>query len=142
MLTVGSQVCKQLLACGVRHGHAFILSFIVSKILQACSPGMRSVMPRGHVGFPLPNQMFAAGIFFNLYTVFYMISPRHCHAFVGYLEEEAVKTYTHCLHDIDSGKLEVWKHKKAPDIAIEYWNLDKNATMRDVILAVRSQPSQ
>ena len=26
-----------------------------------------------------------------------MISPRFCHRFVGYLEEEAVKTYTHCL---------------------------------------------
>ena len=28
------------------------------------------------------------GIFFNLYTLFYMLSPKHCHAFVGYLEEE------------------------------------------------------
>lgn len=33
---------------------------------------------------------------------FYLISPKHCHAFVGYLEEEAVKTYTHCLADIDT----------------------------------------
>ena len=78
-----------------------------------------------------------AGIFFNLYTLFYMMSPRHCHAFVGYLEEEAVKTYTHCLNDIDSGKLDVWKNKKAPEIAINYWNLEKDATMRDVVLAVR-----
>ena len=23
---------------------------------------------------------------------FYLMSPKHCHAFVGYLEEEAVKT--------------------------------------------------
>ena len=41
------------------------------------------------------------GVFFNVYSLFYLISPRHCHAFVGYLEEEAVKTYTHCLADID-----------------------------------------
>lgn len=81
--------------------------------------------------------MWAAGVFFNLYTAFYMLSPRHCHAFVGYLEEEAVKTYTHCLHDIDSGKLPEWATKRAPEIAISYWQLDKNATMRDVILAVR-----
>ena len=31
---------------------------------------------------------FAQGVFFNLYTLFYMLSPKHCHAFVGYLEEE------------------------------------------------------
>jgi len=28
------------------------------------------------------------GVFFNLYTFFYLLSPKHCHAFVGYLEEE------------------------------------------------------
>ena len=76
------------------------------------------------------------GVFFNLYTLFYMMSPRHCHAFVGYLEEEAVRTYTHCLHDMDNGKLEEWRNRKAPEIAINYWALDENATMRDVILAV------
>ena len=27
---------------------------------------------------------------------FYMMSPKHCHAFVGYLEEEAVKTCMPC----------------------------------------------
>ena len=27
----------------------------------------------------------------------YFLSPRLCHKFVGYLEEEAVKTYTHCI---------------------------------------------
>ena len=27
----------------------------------------------------------------------YPFSPRFCHRFVGYLEEEAVKTYTLCL---------------------------------------------
>ena len=47
------------------------------------------------------------GIFFNLYSLFYLMSPRHCHAFVGYLEEEAVKTYTHCLADIDQVRPEL-----------------------------------
>ena len=32
------------------------------------------------------------GVFFNAYFLTYVISPKHCHAFVGYLEEEAVKT--------------------------------------------------
>ena len=34
----------------------------------------------------------AQGVFFNLYFFFYLLSPKHCHAFIGYLEEEAVKT--------------------------------------------------
>jgi len=33
----------------------------------------------------------------TMFWVAYMISPRFCHRFVGYLEEEAVKTYTLCL---------------------------------------------
>ena len=30
---------------------------------------------------------------------FYMMSPKHCHAFVGYLEEEAVKTCMPCAQN-------------------------------------------
>ena len=33
----------------------------------------------------------------NCFFIAYMFSPRFCHRFVGYLEEEAVKTYTYCL---------------------------------------------
>jgi len=36
----------------------------------------------------------------SLYTIGYMIWPRCCHRIVGYLEEEAVKTYTHCIDEI------------------------------------------
>lgn len=39
--------------------------------------------------------LVAQGIFWNVYFAGYLISPRMCHRFVGYLEEEAVKTYTH-----------------------------------------------
>ena len=38
-----------------------------------------------------------SGVFVNCFFIAYMISPRFCHRFVGYLEEEAVKTYTYCL---------------------------------------------
>lgn len=34
------------------------------------------------------------GIFFNLYFMTYLIAPKYAHRFVGYLEEEAVHTYT------------------------------------------------
>ena len=39
----------------------------------------------------------AQGVFFNAFFLSYLISPRTCHRFVGYLEEEAVRTYTHAL---------------------------------------------
>lgn len=78
------------------------------------------------------------GIFLSFYTLFYAISPRHCHAFVSYLEEEAVKTYTHAISDLDSGKVPEWKNMVAPDIACKYWRLEKGASMRDLLLAVRA----
>ncbi len=37
------------------------------------------------------------GFFVTMFWIAYAISPRFCHRFVGYLEEEAVSTYTHCL---------------------------------------------
>mmetsp|Transcript_23588 Transcript_23588/g.51758 ORF Transcript_23588/g.51758 Transcript_23588/m.51758 type:complete len:347 (-) Transcript_23588:1431-2471(-) len=89
-----------------------------------------------------PGPLFRAmvilsqGLFFNLYFVAYLLYPRACHSFVGYLEEEAVKTYTHALADIDAGKL--WVKRPAPPIAIKYWNLAPDANMRDLILAVRA----
>ncbi|CAI8020192.1 Alternative oxidase, mitochondrial [Geodia barretti] len=37
------------------------------------------------------------GLFVSMFWIAYFLSPRFCHKFVGYLEEEAVKTYTHCI---------------------------------------------
>lgn len=70
----------------------------------------------------------AQGVFFNLYFLSYLLSPRTCHAFVGFLEEEAVKTYTRALEEIDAGRL--WKDRPAPPIAMQYWGLKEGATMR------------
>jgi len=50
----------------------------------------------------------AQGIFFNVYFFLYMLSPSFCHRFVGYLEEEAVHTYTVLLKALDDGKLPYW----------------------------------
>jgi len=82
--------------------------------------------------------LMAQGTFFNLFFLSYLLSPKTCHRFVGYLEEEAVRTYTHILHDIDSGALEAWRIKPAPEIAKNYWQLANDSTMRDVILAIRA----
>ncbi|KAJ1740776.1 inducible alternative oxidase 2 [Coemansia sp. RSA 1086] len=73
--------------------------------------------------------------FFAVFSLLYMVSPRTAHRVVGYLEEEAVTSYTHFIGEIDAGRIE---NVKAPEIAIAYWNLDPQATLRDVVLAVRA----
>ncbi|MEQ3747035.1 MAG: alternative oxidase [Henriciella sp.] len=78
--------------------------------------------------------MVAQAIFYNFYFFLYLFAPKTAHRVIGYFEEEAVISYTHYLAEIDQGRLE---NGPAPDIAIEYWNLPKNATLRDVIIKVR-----
>lgn len=57
----------------------------------------------------------AQGIFYNAYFCLYLASPRIAHRLCGYLEEEAVVSYTHFLDDLDSGLL---KNEPAPGISI------------------------
>ncbi|THH11665.1 hypothetical protein EW145_g505 [Phellinidium pouzarii] len=78
------------------------------------------------------------GVFYNIFFLSYLINPRICHRFVGYLEEEAVKTYTICISDIESGHFPEWENMPAPEIAKDYWRLAPNATVLDMIYAVRS----
>ena len=83
--------------------------------------------------------LMAQGVFWNVYFLTYLASPKTAHAVVGYLEEEAVKTYTHALAEIDAGRL--WPEGcgvKVPKIAKAYWSLPAGATMRDLVLAVRA----
>jgi len=80
----------------------------------------------------------AQGVFYNLFFLSYLISPRTCHRFVGYLEEEAVVTYTRCIQDLELGRLPKWTSKAAPPIAIDYWRLAPDAKLLDVLYAVRS----
>lgn len=77
-------------------------------------------------------------IFTGAFSLLYMISPHFCHRFVGYLEEQAVVTYTDILDQLDSGKLPMWTSLPAPEIAVNYWKLRPGAVMRDVILAIRA----
>ncbi|KAL3683951.1 hypothetical protein R1sor_001973 [Riccia sorocarpa] len=77
----------------------------------------------------------AQGVFFNAYFLFYLLAPRVAHRFVGYLEEEAVYSYTKFLEELDKGNIE---NVPAPAIAIDYWRLPKDATLRDVVVVVRA----
>jgi ubiquinol oxidase len=79
--------------------------------------------------------LVAQGIFFNLFFLLYLVSARTAHRFVGYLEEEAVYSYTEYLAGVDGG---TYRNVAAPRIAIDYWKLLPNARLRDVILAVRA----
>jgi ubiquinol oxidase len=78
--------------------------------------------------------LFAQGVFFNAFFILYLFWPRVAHRFVGYLEEEAVVSYTEYLADIDAGKLE---NVPAPQLALDYWKLAPDARLRDVVIAVR-----
>jgi len=71
-------------------------------------------------------RLFIAGaqaVFFNIYFWTYVFSPKLAHRFVGYLEEEAVHTYTILLQQMDNGSLPEWRKTEAPDEAAKYYNL-------------------
>ncbi len=79
--------------------------------------------------------MVSQAIFYNVYFFLYLLFPGVAHRVVGYLEEEAVKSYTQYLEEIDAGRLE---NVAAPSIAIAYWRLPPQARLRDVVMVVRA----
>ena len=83
--------------------------------------------------------LIAQAIFWNVFFVIYVFFPRTAHRIVGYFEEEAVYSYTEYLREIDAGRL---PNIAAPQIAIDYWNLSTDATLRDVVIAVREDEAK
>jgi len=79
--------------------------------------------------------MITQFFFYNAYFFLYLFAPRTAHRVVGYFEEEAVISYTQYLAEVDEGRHE---NSPAPQIAIDYWQLNPNARLRDVIIAVRA----
>ncbi|KAM7510672.1 hypothetical protein LguiB_009547 [Lonicera macranthoides] len=75
------------------------------------------------------------GVFFNAYFLAYLASPKLAHRITGYLEEEAVNSYTEFLIDLEKGKVENFP---APAIAIDYWRLPLDSTLKDVIKVIRA----
>jgi ubiquinol oxidase len=76
--------------------------------------------------------MIVQFFFYHFYFLLYLISPSTAHRVVGYLEEEAVRSYEHYLRLVEEGKHE---NVVAPAVAIEYWHLQPNARLKEVILA-------
>jgi len=79
--------------------------------------------------------MVGQAVFYNVYFWLYLFAPRVAHRVVGYLEEEAVVSYTQYLAEIDAGRI---ANVPAPQIAIDYWNLPPGARLREVVIAVRA----
>ncbi|GAB1213963.1 hypothetical protein ATERTT37_003119 [Aspergillus terreus] len=82
-------------------------------------------------------------VFFSAFFTAYLVSPRICHRFVGYLEEEAVITYTKAIKDLENGLLLDWENLQAPPIAIKYWNMPEGKRcMRSLLLHVRADEAK
>ena len=79
--------------------------------------------------------LVAQGVFYNLFFLLYLVSPKTAHRVVGYFEEEAVYSYTEYLQGIDDGTI---ANVAAPKIAMDYWKLAPDARLRDVIVAIRA----
>lgn len=87
--------------------------------------------------------LVAQGVWCNALFFAYLLSPRTVHRFVGYLEEEAVITYTRQIEDLDAGRLPKWEKMEAPEIAVDYWHMPEgHRTMRDLLLYIRADESK
>ncbi|KAL8278283.1 hypothetical protein RQP46_009315 [Phenoliferia psychrophenolica] len=82
----------------------------------------------------------AQGVYCNLFFLAYLVSPNSAHRFVGYLEEEAVITYTQIIEEMERGNIPEWEKggQPVPQIAKDYWRLGEDATMLDLVKAVRA----
>ena len=78
--------------------------------------------------------IFAQFIFIFFYSILYIFFPQTAHRLTGYFEEEAVISYTEYLSLVLDGTIE---NIPAPQLAIDYWNLDTFAKLSDVIIAIR-----
>ena len=79
--------------------------------------------------------ILAQGVFMSFYLFMYIFFPKTSHRMIGYFEDEAVKSYKEYLDLVQNGKV---INIRAPQIAIDYYNLKKNARLSDLIISVRA----
>jgi len=104
------------------------------------------------VGMKNPSYAFRVAVlggqigFGSGFFLAYMISPKFCHRFVGYIEEEACSTYTKIIDAIenapDGSDLAEWRTEPAPKIALAYWKLGEKGTVLDLMYAVRADEAE
>jgi ubiquinol oxidase len=78
--------------------------------------------------------VIAQGVSYNLYFLLYLISPRTAHRMAGYFAEQSVQGYSQYLAKLQSGD---GGSRPAPEAAIAYWNLPADASISDMIVAMR-----
>ena len=64
-------------------------------------------------------------IFTTIYFVVYILCPKACHRFVGYLEEDAVEGYEVYIAHLKECPEE---NAPAPDLAHKFWDMPEDAT--------------
>jgi len=79
--------------------------------------------------------LLAQFVFWHFYFVLYVFFPKTAHRMVGYFEDQAVISYTQYLEEIDAGHT---PNIPAPKTARDYYGLAEDATLRDVVIAVRA----
>jgi ubiquinol oxidase len=78
--------------------------------------------------------LLAQLIFWNFYFLMFVFFPRTAHKMIAYFEEEAVRSYTTYLDMINNYQI---PNVHAPDIAIEYYGMNRDARLSDMIKKVR-----
>ena len=78
--------------------------------------------------------LLAQGIFWVFYFTMYVLSPKTAHRMIYYFEKEAVRSYTDYLSQISKGNIE---DVPAPKLAIDYYSLNKDAKLSDMIKCIR-----
>lgn len=130
----------QHLKCLRRNGddHGWIV-----KLLDEAENERMHLMTFMHVAQPNALErafvLLAQGVFFNAYFLMYLLSPKTAHRFVGYLEEEACVSYSEFLKELEEGGA---ANPPAPEIARVYWELADDATLKDVVKAVRDDEAE
>ncbi|OJX10520.1 MAG: oxidase [Caedibacter sp. 37-49] len=111
----------------------------IKELLDEAENERMHLMTFIHIAQPSTLERFliiaAQGIFYTLYLIMYVFSAKTAHRLVGYLEEEAVISYTQYLEEIEKGRI---PNSDIPQIAREYWNLSQEARLKDLIVVIRN----
>jgi ubiquinol oxidase len=79
--------------------------------------------------------LIAQFTFSIFYLVMYLVDNRTAHRMIAFFEEEAVLSYTEYLELVESGAM---KNVPAPQLAIDYYGMNANAKLADLIKHVRA----
>jgi len=78
-------------------------------------------------------------LFWHFYLFMYIITPKTAHKMIGYFEDEAVRSYTEYLAMIENGQID---NVAAPQLAIDYYGLEKTAKLSDMVKCVRADEAK